>query len=168
MQDYMKVSWCIPEPRELPRDLNQIYWAGELVSGKIVSKFEEALQTKFKTKREFVCVNNGTSALQLLLMLHADSGTDLYVPANAFIAIRNVCQMLGIDAHPVDVDEFGCIRPWESDTLGLVIDFAGCPANYDALKEYDCKFIVDGCESIGTLWREKPTWDQGLDRKSVV
>lgn len=140
--------------------------------GTNVAEFGEQL-AKYLGVKYVLPVSSGTAALHLaLIALGISPGDEVIVPALSFVASANAIAYTG--AQPVFVDI-------EQDTFNLNIDLLeskitsktkaimsvdlyGHPVDFDRLKaicrKHNLKFISDSAESLGSLYKGKPTGSQ--------
>lgn len=141
--------------------------------GKYVEQFGSNL-AKFVGVKYALPVSNGTTALHLaLIALGIGPDDEVIVPALTFVASVNAIKY--VDAKPVFID----IEP---DTFNLdiskleekitkktkaimTVDLYGHPVDFDAIKKickkHNLKLISDSAESLGSLYKGKPTGSQG-------
>ncbi len=156
--------------KKLVNDCLDTGWISSI--GKYVDQFGQNL-AKFVDVKYALPVSNGTTALHLsLIALDIGPGDEVIVPALTFVASANAITY--VDAKPVFVD----IEP---DTFNLnisqieskitkktkaimTVDLYGHPINFDAVnkiaKKHNLKIISDSAESLGSLYKDKPTGSQ--------
>jgi len=138
-----------------------------LTTGPNVDAFEDALANVGGAKHA-VAVNSGTAALHAAYeAVGVGPGDVVIVPSLTFSATANAARYLGAEVRFADID---------SDTLTLcaksvevllcertkavvAVDFAGHPADYDALRGVlpaGCALIADAAHSIGGSYRGRP------------
>ncbi len=163
-----------PEFGQLEKKLvNQCLDTGWISSiGNFVDKFAQDFGKTVKAKY-VLPVANGTMALHLaLIALDIKPGDEIIVPALTFVASANATTYVG--AKPVFVDI-------ESNTFNLdisqleskitsktkaimTVDLYGHPVDFDAVKtickKHQLKLISDSAESLGSLYKNKPTGNQ--------
>lgn len=157
--------------KKLVNDCLDTAWISSI--GKYVSTFGQNLAKLVDTKYALP-VSNGTTALHLaLIALDIKEGDEVIVPALTFVASVNVIKYVG--AKPIFVD----IEP---DTFNLniekleplitkktkaimTVDLYGHPVDFDRVKKickkHNLKLISDSAESLGSLYKGKPTGSQG-------
>lgn len=150
---------------------DEVLASGNLSEGRMVKAFEESLARELGLCNP-VCVNSGTSALHLALMLaEVKPGDEVILPPQTFVATGMAVLYCG--ATPVFADvckETGCIS-WESaeskiteKTVAIMaVDWAGLCCDYRPLScvaaDYDLPIIRDAAQALGTklsddLWQE--------------
>lgn len=158
--------------------------------GSYVDRFEKDLASLFQVKRA-VAVANGTAALHVSLLLAGVKRDDeVLMPALSFIATANAVVHAGAIPHFVDSEEgsFGVdaekLKAYfssvaERDGGGwrnkvskrrisalVVMHCFGHPADLDALagfsKETGIPMVEDAAESIGSLYKGRPTGGFGM------
>ena len=143
--------------------------SGWLTTGPRVSEFEQAF-ARHCGAQEGVAVNSGTAALHAAMRaIGLHTGDEVIVPAITFAASANAAIYEG--ATPVFADV-------EPDTLLIdpasvrahigprtkaivAVDYAGQPADYDALKEIasrrGIRLIADACHAPGATYKGRAT-----------
>ncbi len=139
-----------------------------LTTGPKVAEFEEAF-ARAVGAREAVAVNSGTAALHAAV--HAAGigpGDEVIVPALTFAATANCVVFQGAIPVFADVDpERLLLRPEEVEARRtartravIAVDYAGHPADYDALRElcrrHRLSLIADGCHALGGIYKGRP------------
>lgn len=128
-----------------------------LTTGPKVPEFEAALCAVTGAKHA-VAVSSGTAALHLaMLSLGIGPGDEVIVPAMTFVATANAVRYCG--GTPVIVDVLHdtllidpeCVRRAMTDRTKAIIgvDYAGQPADYEALKKLGVPVVADACHSLG-------------------
>ncbi|MDE2292971.1 MAG: LegC family aminotransferase [Elusimicrobia bacterium] len=153
--------------------------------GSFVGRFERALARRVGLRRA-VATSNGTSAIHVALLLSGvEPGDEVVVSSLTFIAPANAVRYVG--AHPVFMDaepehwqidvektlrflEKGC--RWSRGVLRnkatgrrvralMPVDVLGHPADVAPLRaaarRYGLALIEDATESLGSLYRGRPT-----------
>lgn len=135
--------------------VTKVLRSGRLTQGPVVEEFEEAFAAKVGAKYA-IAVNSGTSALHLAL-LSAPDGPVETTPLT-FIATANAILHAGRDILFSDIDPNTlCMDPacdtaviWDkANTVGLYVDYAGQPCNYDNAKAFYDFIIADAAHSLG-------------------
>jgi perosamine synthetase len=136
-----------------------------LTTGPSVERFEHALCSATGASHA-VAVNSGTSALHAAY--HAAGlrpGENIVTSPLTFAATANAARFLGAEVRFVDVDpSTGNLDPTrieaaldERTRLVVPVDFAGHPADYDAIdataKRHDLTVIADAAHSLGASYR---------------
>ena len=163
----MRIPWAIPnitpDDVEYVKDILDSGW---YTMGKVVKLLEDNM-AQYVGRKHAIAVNNGTSALEVLLRtLDISYGDEVIVPAFSYIASATSISLVGATPVFVDVDKTMTIDPTKieeaisSNTKAVMaVDLCGCPCDYDALaqkcKEQDIKLLVDGAQSLGSTYREK-------------
>ena len=128
-----------------------------LTTGPKVEEFEAAL-AKVAGVNHAVAMSSGTAAL------HAAVGPltpddSVAVPALTFAATANAVRFWGAKPVFVDVDPVtGLIDPTKIPPVNVIIavDYAGCPADYDALLRDEAMLIADASHSLGATYKGRP------------
>jgi len=163
----MRIPWAIPnitpDDVEYVRDILDSGW---YTMGKVVKLLEDNM-AQYVGRNHAIAVNNGTSALEVLLRtLDISHGDEVIVPAYSYIASATSLNLLGATPVFVDVDKSMTIDPTKIEEAitaktkaVMAIDLCGCPCDYDALiktcQEHDIKLLVDGAQSLGSTYRGK-------------
>ena len=170
----MNIPWMIPNFQQQDiESMKRVLDSGWLSMGKEVEHFEQQFQDYLGVKHA-VAVNNGTSALDVALKcLGIKWGDEVIVPALTYIATANaVLYNRGTPVY-VDADDSWNIDPEliedkiTKNTKAIMnVDWGGNPSFYKGLQkvseEYNLPLVVDGAQSIGSLFHEKPCCTQGL------
>ena len=170
----MKIPWAIPniqrEDKTLVKRVIDSSWYG---MGRIVKLFEEKMSNSVGRKYA-IAVNNGTSALEVLMRaLNISENDEVIVPALSFIASANAVKLIGAKPIFVDVDKYMNIDTkkikkaiTKKTKLIMAVDLTGNPCNYGALikisKKYNIKLIVDGAQSLGSRYNGKSCLAYGI------
>lgn len=139
-----------------------------LTTGPAVTRFEDALASRCGVKYA-TAVNSGTAALQCAYYAAGVTSRDeVIVPSLTFSATANAARHLGATVRFADVDpatltisvESARARVNERTKAIVAVDYAGHPADYDALREL-CResgatLIADACHSLGGSYKGKP------------
>ena len=135
--------------------------SGWLTTGPKVAEFEQAL-CQATGARHAVAVSNGTAALHTMLAACGiGPGDEVIVPVITFAATANAALYVG--ARPVfaDVDPGTLLIEPESAAAAMsdrtravvAVDFAGQPADYDALRDAaegrSVEVLADACHALG-------------------
>lgn len=146
---------------------NDVLLSGFVNDGDYVRKFEGALELSVGLLNP-VCVNSGTSALHLAVVLAGiHPNTQVITSPQTFIA--SSLAILYARAVPVfaDINPLtGNLDPksveskiTEKTTAILTIDWAGCPSDLSELSElsrkYNLKLIEDAAHSLGATYQGK-------------
>jgi perosamine synthetase len=163
----MRVPWAIPNiSSEDVQYVKDILDSGWYTMGKVVKLLEERMG-RYVQRKHAIAVNNGTSALEVLLRtLDVSSGDEVIVPAFSYIASATSVSLLGATPVFVDVDKTMTIDPTKVEEAIskktkaiMAVDLCGCPCDYDALAricyDHDVELIVDGAQSLGSTYRDK-------------
>jgi len=158
------------ELREVIATMN----SGWLTSGPRVERFEQEMARR--AGRQFgVAVSNGTAALDLALrVLGISAGQEVIVPALSYVATASAVAIQGAAPVFADVDRrnLGLDPKSVADRITsrtgaiLCTDHGGNPCDYNALSalsyRHNLPLIVDGAQSIGSMFNGKPTLSYGL------
>jgi len=141
--------------------------SGNLIQGKCVTEFEDALQSYLNVKN-VVVVSSGTAALHLsLLALGIAKGDEVIVPAFTFPAAANVIELLGAKPVLVDIslDDF-CIDASRIEEAVsnrtkaiLPVHEFGQAAEMDKVtaiaEKYDLEVVEDAACALGTEFNSR-------------
>lgn len=90
------------QKKEIDQAINRVLDRGDYINGLEVKEFEHQLANYTKTPYVVAC-GNGTDALQLALMaLEVGYGSEVIIPAFAYVSVAEVVVLLG--AKPIFVD----------------------------------------------------------------
>jgi dTDP-4-amino-4,6-dideoxygalactose transaminase len=116
-----------------------------------------------------VVVTSGTAALHTAYAAAGvRAGQDVVTTPLTFVATAATAALLGARVVFADVDELtGCLDPaaagdatTPATTVVTAVDYAGAPADMDALREVADRagalLMEDAAHSIGTVWRGRP------------
>lgn len=144
-----------------------------LSCGPVVEQFEMEL-AKIAGVHHAICVNSGTSALDLIVKsLGIGAGDEVICPSFSFIASANCLVSNGATPVFVDIDPTTyCLdtKKIEADITNntkaiLAVDLFGRCANWTELerlaKQYDLLLIEDACEAIGAIHAGRPAGSFG-------
>jgi len=139
-----------------------------LTTGPKVAEFEESF-AQVVGARHAVAVNSGTAALHATLhALGVRPGDEVIVPAMTFAATANCVIFQGATPVFADVDpDRLLLRPDEIEIrctprtrAVIAVDYAGHPANYEAICEICLKhglsLVADACHALGALYKGQP------------
>lgn len=144
-----------------------------------VSGFERKL-SEFNDVSNVVAVSSGTAAIHLaLLAINTLPGDKIILPTLTFAATAFPVKYIGAEPIFIDVDNdswmlnIDLVEEYLSNCGSLnlpkaiiSVDLFGRTCDYDRLnilsKKYDIPIIVDAAESLGSLYRNKPSVTQGL------
>lgn len=170
----MKIPWAIPNIRQEDIDyVKNVLDSGWYTMGKEVKLFEEKM-AEYVGRNYAIAVNNGTSALDVLLRtLDIGHGDEVVVPAVSYIASATSVSLVGANPIFVDVDDKMTINHefiddviTEKTKAVMAVDLTGSPCDYDALlkkcNEYDICLIIDGAQSLGSTYNDKSCLSYGL------
>jgi perosamine synthetase len=138
-----------------------------LSEGKLVEQFEQKIEEKLGLKN-VVAVNSGTTALHLALILAGvETGDEVILPSQTFIATGLVILMVGAIPIFADIDKttgnigIDSIKKKISPKTKAIIPvhWAGYPCEMDEIislsNEYDIKVIEDAAHAFGAKYKEK-------------
>jgi UDP-4-amino-4,6-dideoxy-N-acetyl-beta-L-altrosamine transaminase/dTDP-4-dehydrorhamnose reductase len=139
-----------------------------LTTGPAVEEFEKRLAEYIGAKHTIV-VNSGTAALHCAYAaLGLKAGDEVIVPTMTFAATANAAVYCGatpvfadVNADDMLIDEKDIIKHITPRTKAIaVVDYAGLPCNYGALREIARKhnlfLVADACHSLGASYENKP------------
>jgi perosamine synthetase len=170
-----KIPWARPHIGD--EELNEVietFKSGWLSCGPRVERFEHEM-ARFTGRKHAVAVSNGTAALDLAVrVVGVEPGDDVIVPALSYLATASVLVIQGakpvfVDVHPSNL----CLDPIQlaeritPDTRAvLCTDHGGNPCDFVKLSHvctrYGIPLILDGAQSIGSMFAGKPTLSYGL------
>ena len=140
-----------------------------LTTGPNVSEFEKAFAAHCNVA-EGVAVNSGTAALHCAMRAcGVQPGDEVIVPAITFAASANAAIYEGavpvfadVEAATLLIDVASVAAKISDKTRAIVaVDFAGQPADYDALRELakarNIALIADACHAPGATYRGRTT-----------
>lgn len=167
MNDFIPYGrqWVTEEDVQAVSDVLLSDW---LTTGPSVVAFEDALSRQCGAKFS-VAVNSGTAALHAAYAaIGLGPGDEVIVPSLTFSATANAALYLGATPVFADVDEHTyTMSPASAAALVTertraicAVDFAGHPADYDALRElcdrHSLVLIGDAAHSIGATYKGRP------------
>lgn len=136
-----------------------------LTTGPAVTRFEGAL-TSVSGAQHAVAVNSGTSALHAMYFAAGlGAGDEIITSPLTFAATANAALYLGASVRFVDVEpDTGNLDPalveeaiTPKTKLVVPVDFAGHPAEYDALQEvveeHGITLVADAAHSLGATYK---------------
>jgi UDP-4-amino-4,6-dideoxy-N-acetyl-beta-L-altrosamine transaminase len=139
-----------------------------LTTGPAVTRFEDGL-TAASGARHAVAVNSGTSALHAMYFAAGlGAGDEIVTSPLTFAATANAALYLGATVRFVDVEpdtgniDASQVEAALTDRTKLIvpIDFAGQPADYDALvalaRSRGIGLVADAAHSLGASHRGRP------------
>lgn len=141
--------------------------------GREVAALEIELAT-LVGRRHGIAVANGTVALDVALRLAGiGPGDRVLVSALSYIATVSSIVLRGatpvfcdIDPATLNISAAAVAAAAPGAKALLVADYCGSPVDYDALEpicaSYELALVVDGAQSLGTLYAGRPTISRGL------
>ena len=139
--------------------------SGWLTTGPRVSEFEQAFAAHIGAA-EGVAVNSGTAALHCAMRaIGVGPGDEVIVPAITFAASANAALYEGakpvfadVEPDTLLIDPASVAARITPRTRAIVaVDYAGQPANYDALhalaKSRDLRIVADACHAPGATYK---------------
>jgi len=169
-----KIPWAVPNiQKEDIEYVKKVLTSGWYTMGKEVERLEDGM-AKYVNRKHAIAVNSGTSALVVLLRtLDIGPGDEVVVPAMSYIASATSVSLVGAKPIFVDVDKYMTINVDLIDDVVtkntkaiMAVDLTGSPCDYDGLlkkcKEYDLNLIVDGAQSLGSLYKNKSCLSYGI------
>ncbi len=140
-----------------------------LTTGPRVSEFEKAFAEHCNVA-EGVAVNSGTAALHCAMRAAGvQPGDEVIVPAITFAASANAAIYEGavpvfadVEAETLLIDVASVAAKISDKTRAIVaVDFAGQPADYDALRELakarNIMLVADACHAPGATYKGRTT-----------
>jgi perosamine synthetase len=147
--------------------------SGWLTTGPRVAEFENAFAS-WCGAREGVAVNSGTAALHAAMRaIGIKPGDEVIVPAFTFAASANAAVYEGgvpvfadVEQDSLLIDPASVAARITARTRAIVaVDYAGQPADYDALRklaqQHDLDLIADACHSPGATYKGRSTGTLG-------
>jgi perosamine synthetase len=147
---------------------NQVFKTTWISEGKLVKEFEKQLSLNLGIVNP-VAVNSGTSALHLALAIAGiQSGDEVILPAQTFVASGIVILAQGAKAIFADIDRnTGNISPQsirekitEKTKAIMPVHWGGYPCNMDEIsqiaKEFNLFVIEDAAHALGAKYKNKP------------
>ncbi len=141
--------------------------SGRLSEGKRVKRFEESLTDTLGFVNP-VCVNSGTSALHLALVVaNVGPGDEVIIPAQTFIAtglavLMQKANVVFADCDPTtgNIDPADVARRVTERTRAIIpVHWAGLPCDMDELNaiaaEHDLAMIEDAAHALGATYKGK-------------
>ena len=136
--------------------------------GKLVKEFEEKLSTKLGLINP-VCLNSGSSALHLALVLAVvDEGDEVIIPPQTFIATgmvvlyqkaRPVFADIQTDTGNIDTDSIKKKITIKTKAI-IPVHWGGYPCDLDEInniaKEHGLAVIEDAAHALGAAYKGKP------------
>jgi len=159
--------------KEILEKLNDIIENTAFVSGKYVKDFEKSFADYLGVKN-CIAVNNGTSALYLSLFANGlNSGDEVIVPVNTFIATAEAVSLLGARPIFVDINESNYnINPSEIEakitqkTKAIIpVHLYGQCADMDPIlkiaERHNLFVIEDACQAHGAEYKGRKAGSMG-------
>lgn len=147
----------------------QVIESAHIAQGSMVKKFEQVLG-RYIGCPYAAAVSSGTAALHLsLLALDIGSSDEVIIPSYVCTALLNAIHYVGANPVVVDIDErtFN-IHPESvaskisTRTRAIVVPHMfGCPADLEALSQFNLPIIEDCAQAIGAQYRERPVGSWG-------
>ena len=147
------------------QEVERVLRSDWITTGPTVPVFEESL-THATGCRHAVCVNSGTSALDIAVQsLNAPAGSEVITTPLTFVATANACLYHGLVPVFADIDrETRNIDPREirrritEKTRAIIaVDFAGHPCEWDEIRrladDHGLALIDDACHALGAEYR---------------
>ena len=149
------------------KDINavkKILQSSNLTQGKTVSKFENRIKSKFKTKY-CIALNSGTAALHLAIKaLDLKKDQKIITTPITFISTASAIIMNNLIPSFADIDDKSfTIDPNHTEDIIkkdkkikaiIGVDYAGHPCDWEALnfikKKYNLRLINDNCHAMGS------------------
>lgn len=142
--------------------------------GPFVDDVEKKL-AEFNGSKYAICLNSGTSALHLaMLVLDINAGDEVIIPANTFIAtawgpsyVNAVPVFVDCDPNTWNIDPAAVEKAITPKTKAVIgVHLYGQPCNMDALKEictrHNIHFIEDNAQGIGATYGAQKAGAQSI------
>lgn len=169
----MNIPWAKPNLlKEDEQEVAKVIDTGWLSMGPVVRKFENKLSNYLDIKYS-VATNNGTSALDIALKcLNIKKGDEVILPALTYVSTgtaviynNGIPIFVDID-NTLNIDSKHIEEEITDNTKAIInIDFGGNVCDYSSLqkisKKYNIPLIVDGAQSLGSLYEGKKCCTQG-------
>jgi dTDP-4-amino-4,6-dideoxygalactose transaminase len=164
----VRLSKCSLSDTEIT-SVEKVFSSEYLGMGSQVFEFEKSISDYLKTKSEVICVNSGTSALQLSLSaLGIKNGDEVLVPSLTYVASYQAISATG--AIPVScevcpqtmfIDPKDAERRITSKTKAIMpIHYGGSSAGieevYNLSIKYSLNVVEDAAHSFGSSRKEFP------------
>jgi perosamine synthetase len=170
-----KIPWARPAVGDEELDgVVETMKSGWLSSGPRVERFEQEMARRAGRKYG-VAVNNGTAALDLAIRVAGvQPGDEVIVPALSYLATASVLVIQGakpvfvdVDARNLGLDPSLVEKRLTPRTAAILCtDHGGNPCDYARLSaiadKHRIPLILDGAQSIGTLYGGRPTLSYGF------
>jgi len=147
---------------------------GYLGMGQEVMQFEKELQEYISPEREVVCVNTGTSALQLAVQACGiGQGDEVIVPSLTYVASFQAISATGAKPIACDIDlETGCLDVEDAKTyinsktkaimpVHYASGYGNLEAVYNLARTHGLRVIEDAAHSFGGHYKGKPVGAEG-------
>ena len=170
-----KIPWARPHIGD--EELNEVvetFKSGWLTCGPRVERFEHEM-ARIAGRKYAIAVSNGTAALDLAVrVVGVEPGDDVIVPALSYLATASVLVIQGarpvfVDVHAVNLglDPIQVAERITPETRAvLCTDHGGNPCDLVKLSHictrYGIPLILDGAQSIGSMFAGRPTLSYGL------
>jgi dTDP-4-amino-4,6-dideoxygalactose transaminase len=146
---------------EIDAAIQEVLYAANYIQGAAVKSFGKALADYQKIDHVIPCAN-GTDALQLALMaLDLPKGSEIITPGFSYIAVAEVCKLLGytpvyidVDARTFNIDVQQLQNAFTAKTKAIIpVHLFGQSADMEPLltfaKQHGLFVIEDNAQSIG-------------------
>jgi UDP-4-amino-4,6-dideoxy-N-acetyl-beta-L-altrosamine transaminase len=146
----------------------EVLRSGWLTTGPRVGEFERASAARVGAKHG-VAISSGTAALHAAMRaLRIEAGDEVIVPAMTFAASANCVLYEGgtpvfadVDADTLLIDPFSVAQQITERTRAIMaVDYAGQPADYDALNALaeprGVAVVADACHALGARFGGRP------------
>ncbi len=163
--------WNDEEIKALAEVVKSGVWG---IDGTRVPQFEKAFAA-YQGAKYGILVNSGTTALEVALRAAGiGPGDEVLVPAYTFVATASAVLTVGATVRFVDIDpETYTLDPNDLEReltpktrAVMPVDFAGRPADYDAIFQFarvhNLLVIEDSAQAWGSEWRGKKVGAEGL------
>lgn len=158
------VKTLMPPPEVLMPELEKVLYSGYIAQGDVVEEFERSFETYIGSGYS-LSLNSGTAALHIALILAGVQAGDEVISTALTAEPTNVAiKMVGANIRYADIDiNTGSICPnsverniTNKTKAILFVDYAGIPADIDALKNisqrYNIPVIEDAAHALGATY----------------
>lgn len=173
MNEFIKLSRCLVGEEE-KQAISQVINEGYLGMGQTVMLFEKDLEAFFSNKTNVVCVNTGTSALQLAIQACGIGyGDEVIAPSITYVASFQAISATGAKPVACDIDlDTGCMSIQDAESklspktkAIMYVHYASGIGNRDSVfalaKKYGLRVIEDAAHSFGGYYKGERIGESG-------